>query len=1182
MTSKPLLLLLFIIATFSNAQNTNSSTNSTIQETIKGTVVDKTDGTPLPYAYLKIDKVGLGTVTEGDGKFQITIPKKYDTYTITISYLGFEDLKLNISDFKALNGTTFNMTPEAVSLDEVFVEEKKEKLPSVKSLLRKVIKNIPSNYSNAPSLITGYYRETMKENGEYIKYTDAACEYYEAPYLKKKYKWRDYQSPYDFSVSAGTFSFDASSLHRLHFHYQTLKEEQVNIINSRSSASLSKREFHGNIEGGPLGLFGRNRVKYQESFLGKKATRDFNYTISEELDDSGNWVYVLEFQTKTTKEELDDLASPNSRNRKQWRKANNRKLLKGKIYINPENYAVVRYECMVPNQLKEYFCGYKYNHVKHFDYKLDVRFKKEGAKYYIDHMRHEDEFIYKDSTNQTTTYYSAISEFKTSKINTTNVKKFPREDNFANTMSNHLYEFPLDYDKEYWQNYTLKNPVATIDAAIRKDMEFEKTLEQQFRDKHIRNDAMPAPIAEIKPSSFKIHGETYTDNYAWLKDTKAPQHNKAVMEYLRQENKYTENYNIPLKKAQRIIYQNLVQTVEKNTSSLPVEKNGYSYYSSYTEDDEYPIYYRKGITKDTLTEVLLNVNEMAKEKDYYTASLGSVSPNNQFITVYENTTGTDAYTLKIKDLSNKTFLNDSIHRVGGTVWLDNATFLYVNVEKDTYRSSQVKRHILGTDPNTDTIIYEEKDPKFGVSIAKSKSKDYIFLNTSSKTASENWYLKTDNPMGEFKIIRPREKDHIYAVAHHKDLFYILTNKEAINFKVATVPVNAVASEKWTDIIPHQKGVLIQNFQVFDNFFVINEKENAQSRLKIIDQTTQESHILKLKEDFYNIGIGYNPEFATDSLQFSYSSFETPLSTYKYNMATKKKRLVKQHSKPLARQYYKYVVERKWVTAKDGKLIPLTLISHKWRAKRKGNNHKVYLTSYGSYGSGQGIPGGASVYHLVNAGYVYAIAHIRGGDDMGNEWYEEGKLFNKKNTFTDFIACADYLIAENYAKKGSIVAQGGSAGGLLMGAVINERPELFSTVILDVPFVDVINTMLDENLPLTVGEFDEWGNPKDKKAYQYIKSYSPYDNVKAQDYPNLLFFTGLNDTRVGYWEPAKMVAKLRATKTDDNVLLLKTDFSNGHGGGSGRFAGFRDSAYQLALIYELDRLRRAEELKIQKP
>ena len=1169
MTSRLLLTLLLVITSLTNAQN-----NPTSQTTIKGTVVDKADGSPLPYAYLKIDQVALGTVTDGNGKFQITIPKKYDNHTITLSYLGFQDLTLEISVFKAKTGSIFYLTSEAVSLDEVLVEKQK-KLPSAKSLLRKALKKIPSNYSNSHTLLSGYYRETMKENGVYIKYTDAACDYYEAPYSKKKYKWRDYQSPYDFSMSSGTFSFSDHSLHRIHFHHQTLKEEQVNIINSRSSSSLSQREFHANIEGGPLGLFARNRVKYQQSFLGKKAIRDFDYTISEELNsETGNWLYVLDFHTKTTKADLDDLASPNPRNRKQWLKANKRKLLKGRIYIDQKDLAIVRYECVVPNQLKAYFCGYKFNQVKHFDYKLDIRFKKKGSQYYIDQMRHEDEFIYKDSISLATTYYSAISEFKTTAIRTDSVKKFARDDNFANTTSNQLYEFPLDYDAKFWENYTSKNPLATIDTAIRTDMEFEKTLEKQFRDKHIRNDSMPAPIAKIEPSSFKIHGETYIDNYAWLKDTKAPKYNKPVMDYLRQENKYSDNYNIPLKKAQRNIYRLLVSNIEKNSSSLPLKKNGYVYYTTYSEDDDYPIYYRKAVN-DTLPEELLNVNELAKEKDYYNARLGAVSPDNQKVSVYENTTGTDAYVLKIKDLTNRTFLTDSINHVGGMLWLDNATFLYVNIEKGTYRASKVMRHVLGTDSKTDAVIYEEKDPMFSVSIQKSKSKDYIFLSAGSSTTSEVWYLKTDNPTGDFKVIRPREQNHFYGVAHYLDQFYIVTNKNALNYKIATVAVDAVSTGKWTDVIPHQKGVLIQGLQVFDNYLVINEKENAQSRLKIINQTTQKSHFIKLKEDFYNISIGYNPDFATDSLQFSYSSFKTPATTYNYHMSTKKKRLVKQHSKPIMHPYLKYVVERKWVTAKDGKLIPLTLIRSKWNTN-KDRNHRVYLTSYGSYGSVQGIPGGPTVHHLVNSGYTYAIAHVRGGDDMGKEWYEDGKLFNKKNTFTDFIACADYLVAENYAKAGSIVASGGSAGGLLMGAVVNARPDLFNTVILEVPFVDVINTMLDENLPLTVGEFEEWGNPKNKKAYKYIKSYSPYDNVKAQNYPNLLFFTGLNDTRVGYWEPAKMVAKLRATKTDDNVLLLKTDFSNGHSGGSGRFAGFRDSAYRLALIFELERLARVEE------
>jgi len=1177
MKTRLLLFLSLMLFVCAKAQNNNENSTLFSQTTIIGTVIDKNNDTPLPYAYLTIDKLGLGTVTDEDGKFKINIPKRYDTYSIKISYIGFEDLIVKVVDFKARNGDAFAMIAKTVSLDEVVLGGESEKMPSAKDLLKKVIKRIPTNYGDSPTLLNGYYRETMKENGVYIKYSDAVCNYNEAQYLKKKYKWKDYQNPNDFSFNSGTFNFNSNSLHRIHFHHRTLKNEQVQIINARSSSSLSKRDFHANIGGGPLSLFARNRVKYQESFLGKKARRDFTYKISEELDETGTWVYVLDFHTKTTKKELDELASPT--NRRQWKRANKRKLLKGRIYIDQKDLAVVRYECTVPNQLKQYFCGYDgYNtdEIKHFDYKLDVRFKKKGKKYYIDNMRHEDEFVFKDSINQTTTFYSAISEFKTKNITTQNEKKISRDENFANTVFNQLYELPLEYDADYWKNYTNENQVASINTLIRKDMEFEKSLEEQFKDKHIRNDSMPEPIAKINPSSFKIHGKTYTDNYAWLKDTRAPKSNKPVMDYLRQENEYAANYNIPLRRAQRSIYKELVKSVENNSTSLPTKINDYLYYSTYTEDDEYPIYYRKSIQENSKEEELLNVNELAKEKEFYTASIGSVSPNNELISVYENTTGKDESVLKIMDITKRTFLNDSINQIGRIIWLDNTSFLYSSVEKETFRSSKVLRHVLGTDPKDDVIIYEEKDPGFSVGIQKSKSKEYIFINTGSSTASETWFLKTDNPDGQFEVIQAREKNHIYSVSHYKDQFYIATNKNAINYKIATVDIDNISKGKWKDLIPHQEGVLIQGVQFFDNYIVVNEKENAQSRIKIINKTTQKSHFIKLKDEFYNISIGYNPEFATDSLQFSYSSFKTPLTTFKYHMKTKEKREVKQHSKPIEHPYFRYVIERKWVTAKDGKQIPLTLISHKWRSKRKSNNHRVFLTSYGSYGSGQGIAGGPMVHHLVNSGYVYAIAHIRGGDDMGMEWYEDGKLFNKKNTFSDFIACAEYLITENYAKEGSIVAAGASAGGLLMGAVVNERPELFNTVILEVPFVDVINTMLDEKLPLTTGEFEEWGNPKEKKYYEYIKSYSPYDNVKAQDYPNLLFFTGINDTRVGYWEPAKMTSKLRALKTDSNLLLLKTDFSNGHSGGSGRFALYRDSAYKLALIYDLYRLSKNQE------
>ncbi|MEP2239148.1 MAG: carboxypeptidase-like regulatory domain-containing protein, partial [Maribacter sp.] len=768
------------------------------QTTVIGTIVDKKDASALPYAYLKIDDVALGTVTDGDGRFRIIIPEKYTNYNITLGYVGYKDLHLTIKDFIAKDGDVFAMESSNLELMEVVVTPKK--MPSAKALLRKVIKNIPDNYASSPTMITGYYRETLKENGVFIKYSDAVCDYYAEPYSNKNYKWKEYQNPSDYSFSNGSFNFYSNSLHRVHFHHRTLKNEQVAIINSRSSSNLSKRDFEANIEGGPLGLFARNRVKYQQSFLGNKANRDFTYKISEVENTSGGWLYVLEFETKITKEELDAIASPN--NRKQWNKANKHKLLKGKIYIDQDDFAVIHYECSVPNKLKEYFCGYGDMQVKHFDFKLDVSYKKKGNQYYIDKMRHEDEFIYKDTTDITTTYYSAISEFNTTNIDLNNQTKISEEENFANTTSNQLYELPLEYNDDFWKNYTTENPISVINTTIRTDMESDKSLEKQFRDKHIRNDSLPAPIAKKEPFIFKMHGENITDNYAWLKDTKSPVNNKPVMDYLRKENSYTDNYNIPLKKAQRTIYKDLIKSIEKNSSSLQAKRNGYLYYSTYSDDDEYPVYYRKAIKNDSVQE-LLNVNKMAKDKGYYNAGVGPVSPNNQLISVYENTTGKDEYILKIKDLSKNIFLSDSINNVGNMVWLDNSTFLYVDVEKETFQASKVYRHILGTDAKNDSIIYEEKDPSFSVSIEKSKSKEYIFLNTSNSISSESWYLKTNTPNGQFKVVRPREKNHIYHTTHYKDKFYILTNKNAINFKVVTTAIDDTLKGNWKDFIPHQ-------------------------------------------------------------------------------------------------------------------------------------------------------------------------------------------------------------------------------------------------------------------------------------------------------------------------------------------------------------------------------------------
>ncbi len=521
-------------------------------------------------------------------------------------------------------------------------------------------------------------------------------------------------------------------------------------------------------------------------------------------------------------------------------------------------------------------------------------------------------------------------------------------------------------------------------------------------------------------------------------------------------------------------------------------------------------------------------------------------------------------------------LSDSLRNTAGMVWVDNRTILYVEQEPRTNRTFKVKRHILGSVQSSDELVYEEKDPTFSVDISKSRSKQFIFLNTSSSNTSEVYYLRVDKPNDDFKLIAPRENGHLYSISDYKDKFFIFTNKDALNFKVLQSDTAAIHASNWRKYIAHNKNILINGFLKFDNYTVVKEKSDAQNKIKIINDATGNEHYIKFKQDIYNVGFGYNPETNTDTLQIRFQSLNTPLATFNYHMGTKKKRLVKIQKVPNMIMPKFIQSKRVWAEADDGEKIPITLVYNKWNVGKKIKRKRLYLTSYGSYGAGIDVYFDHTLFSLMNRGFVVAIVHVRGGDDRGRGWYEDGKLLNKKNTFSDFITCAEYLISEGYANKGEIVAEGASAGGLLMGAVANMRPDLFKLVILEKPFVDVVNTMLDDKLPLTTLEYDEWGNPQRKKYYKYIQSYSPYDNVKAQDYPNMLFITGLNDTRVGYLEPAKMVAIIRATKTNDILVLLYSDLSCGHGGASGRYSYYRDLAYKYAIIFDL--FAKREEVK----
>jgi len=671
------------------------------------------------------------------------------------------------------------------------------------------------------------------------------------------------------------------------------------------------------------------------------------------------------------------------------------------------------------------------------------------------------------------------------------------------------------------------------------------------------------PVAEKIPKELTIHGDIRVDNYYWLKERENPK----VIEYLTAENEYRDAVMKHTESFQKKLYDEIVGRIKKTDMSVPYKDSGYYYYSRYEEGGEYPVYCRKKETMEAEEEILLNVNEMAKGHAYYSVAGFSVSTDNNLIAFGVDTVSRRKYTIHFKNLKTGEILPDQIPVTSGrAAWTnDNKTVFYAAKDETTLRSYKIMKHVLGTDPSSDKEVFEEKDVTFDTYVYKSRSKKYVFIGSGSTLSDEYRFLDADNPDGKFKIIQPREKDLLYGVDHYKDKFYIRTNYKAENFRLMATPVSKTTKENWKEVIPHRDDVLLQGFEVFKDFLVVNERISGLPNLRIMRWDKKDEHYLDFGEETYSAYISYNPEFDTDVLRYGYSSMTTPNSVFDYNMNTKEKTLLKQQEVLGDFDSNNYHAERLYATAGDGTKIPISLVYRK--GLEKNGDNPLLLYGYGSYGASMNANFGSSRLSLLDRGFVYAIAHIRGGQEMGRYWYEEGKLLKKKNTFTDFIDCAEHLIAEKFTNPDKLFAQGGSAGGLLMGAVVNMRPDLFKGVIAAVPWVDVITTMLDPSVPLTTGEYDEWGDPNKKEYYDYMLSYSPYDNVEAKVYPSMLVTTGLHDSQVQYFEPAKWVAKLRALKTDNNILILDTDMESGHGGASGRFRRYKRTALQYAFILD---------------
>lgn len=666
------------------------------------------------------------------------------------------------------------------------------------------------------------------------------------------------------------------------------------------------------------------------------------------------------------------------------------------------------------------------------------------------------------------------------------------------------------------------------------------------------------PMAEKKPKTTKIHGETLVDDYFWLREKASP----AVLAHLEAENNYADSVMKPTAALQEKLYNEMVSHIKETDASVPYRQDNYFYYTRTEKGKQYPIFCRRKGSPNAPEEVVLDQNELAKGQKFMSVGLFVPSDDGNLLAYSTDNTGYRQYTLQIKDLRTGQLLPERVERVNNIAWAtDNKTFYYVTEDPVTKRSDKFFKHVLGTDKYD--LVYEEKDELFDISTSRTRDKAMIILDVFSKTSTEVRYLPADKPDAALKTLLVRQPDHEYDADYRGGLFYIRTNKGAKNFRIVTAPVSDPSEANWKEFVVHRPAVKLDAISLFADHAVLSEWENGLQQLEVINFKTNKRNRIEFPEPVYAAGLSANRVFNTSVVRYAYNSLVTPNSTFDYDMNTGKSTLLKQQEVPGGFDRNNYKAERVFATASDGTKVPISLVYRK--GVKLDGSAPLLLYGYGSYGYSIPPTFSSSRLGLLDRGVIFAIGHIRGGSEMGEEWRQAGRMMNKMNTFTDFIACGETLVKMKYTSSDRLVIEGGSAGGLLMGVVSNLRPDLFKAVISQVPFVDVLNTMLDATLPLTTSEYIEWGNPNEKTAYEYMKKYSPYDNIARKDYPATLVKVSVNDSQVPYWEGAKLVAKMRAMKTDNNPLLLKVNFGAGHGGASGRYDALRETAYDFAFL-----------------
>lgn len=1136
---------------------------------LHGNVYEEGSGELIPFVTLRIKDTHKGSITEENGSFAIRIPQVFSKGTLQFSCVGYKTKEVPIASLLENETNQIYLEVHVEPLDDVVVSNGKNEDPE--KILKKAIRKIKGNYQKKKHTFDAYYRERIVENGATVKFSDAAVTFDQTGYDGKRF--RQYilgpiiinsRGNGNLGIVSSIMTLGGNWGERLHDHFghNTQREDKVKVHDSRSSLNLSTEGMEANIEGGPLSILSKDLVKYISHFLDKKNFSKYDYQLYEQLNDNNRWDYVIKFEPNEEPLSLEKIQEMQAMNKRTSRVD----ILSGSIFIDQETYAIKRVTYGVSQKYRRHICNLGDMNIKHYGYEIDVNYKQHNDRWQIDKITRLDEFIFKDTLKQQTTPYATITELFVTKPESSIESVLPRE-NFPNIDSNSLYDYAVAYDSGFWVAYEKENPLATIAPEIRADMETADALEKQFAMKHLRDESMRPPIAPLQPITTKIHGVELVDSYQWLKSTK-PKGNDKVMDYINSENKYTENYLVPLRKNIRTISSEIWNVMDQASKTDPYLNYGYWYWSLYENDNEFRTIYRKKDEPNATEEVLLNLNSIADSADYFKFGFYNVSPNNQYLAYAIDTLGQGKMNTYITDLTTGKILKDSTSLAAGFLWAeDSKGFFYTLKDEKTDRSHSIMYHQLGSDFKTDSLYLFEDDKASSVSMWQSRDREFVFMASASNSTSSIYMARNRMPY-QFRLLKKTQAGQHYGLYPVQDKMFVFTNEGAENGRLMVADTAAFNFDNLREVESSTEDIILEDFAVFKDYLVFLKKQRMNQYIEVKNRHTYEVYRIEGKSgELHALTLGRNDDYESDSLQYLESA--PHYRTVKVSFNLKEKR---ESRKPLAQSQgaglnFLYVSRLIWVEVRDGAQVPVSLVYLGNSKLKRLDQRPVLIDAYGAYGSGNQLVFDRSMNPLINNGFIYAYVHVRGGDELGRSWYKQGKKFNKLNSFNDLIDVTDYLKAEGIGHAKKMFANGGSAGGLLMAAVINQRPDLFAGAFLDVPFVDVINTMLDANLPLTVNEYEEWGDPNNKKDFQYMLQYSPYDNIKPQAYPRMMFQAALADRKVGYWEAAKMVAKLRANKTDNNILLLQTQLNEGHNLANSRLQGVQLLAQKYAILFE---------------